>query len=45
MACMCFGQWEAPKSSTNRDLSTPFLKQLVMPLIVTINRVTDKNLP
>ena len=45
MACMCFGQYETRESSKNRDLSTPFLIQMVRLLILTINRVTDKMLP
>ena len=44
MACMCFDRYEKPKLSTNTDLSTPFLIQLVMLLILTINIVTDKML-
>ena len=45
MACMCFDSYETPKSSINRDLSTPFLIQLVMLLVSNRNRVADKMLP
>ena len=44
MACMCLDQYETLKSSTNIELSKPFLIQLVMLLILTINMVTDKML-
>ena len=41
MASMCFDRYKTPKSSTNKDWSAPFLIQLVMLLIFTINRETD----
>ena len=37
MASMCFDRYKTPKSSTNKDWSAPFLIQLVMLLIFTIN--------
>ena len=45
MVCMCLDPYETPKSSTSKDLSTPFLIQLVMLLIFIINTVTDERLP
>ena len=41
MASSCFDRYKTPKSSTNKDWSAPFLIQLVMLLIFTINRETD----
>ena len=40
MASMCFDRYKTPKSSSNKDWSAPFLIQLVMMLIFTINRET-----
>ena len=42
MAGICLDQYETPKSSTNRCLSTPILKELVMLLILTMYKMVDK---